>query len=265
MATVNQLILILGGWTVIISSVVYFISNRVADRLSIKWKETSDSNIAKLQGELTKNNNSLNSLITLYAANYHQAQDRRIKAIEILWINLLQFKGFIPGSGHMVYNIFLEKEIEGYWTSENENKNFLAARNSFLEVNESEHIHKYYEFINLIEKERPFIGERIWLYYDIYKTFLGRIGILLIHGAKNRQFEHWHNDGLIKDLFENTLAKEEVKYIYSIKLSSLKITMAFLENKLLSEVNKTLSGETLSESALERIKKFDKVLSKSKE
>ena len=73
-------------------------------------------------------------------------------------------------------------------------------------------------------------------------------------------FEHWHKDSLIKNLFESTLSADEIKYIYSLKLRSLKITSAFLENKLLNEINKILSGETLSESALDRIKKFDKVL-----
>lgn len=40
--------------------------------------------------------------------------------------------------------------------------------------------------------------------------------------------------------------------------------MSFLENKLLNEINRTLSGEVLSESALDRIKKMDKVLNFSK-
>ena len=260
MATINDLILILGGWTIITSSVIYFLSNRIADRLNIKWKETADSNIAKLQSELSKNNSTLTSLISLYSTNYHQAQDRRIKAIETLWTKLLEFNKVIPNEGHMIFNVLGEKEIEDYWTRQTDNKLYLAGLNALLNINENEHWKKHYSFRNLIENERPFLGENIWYLYELFNTFSSRIAHLLLSGRKEKKYKHWHHDGFIHQLLESYLNKQEVDYIYSIKVNSLRITIAFLENKLLQEINKTLSGETLSETAIDRIKQFEKIL-----
>lgn len=209
MGTLNQIALLLGGWTIIFSTILYFISNRIADKLNIKWKESSEKNITILQSQLTKNNNSLSHLISLYGTSYHQAQERRIKAIEVLWINLLQFKGTIPSTGHLIYNILSDDEIEAYWKKETNNKNFLAGQNILLNINEIERSNKILALITEIEKERPFIGENIWLYYDIYKTFIGRIGFLLINGTEKRYFKHWHKDSLINSLFDKTLTPEE--------------------------------------------------------
>jgi len=260
MTTITDIILVLGGWTVITSSIIYFISNRLADRLNIKWKETADSNIAKLQSELNRNNNTLTSLISLYSTNYHQAQDRRIKAIETLWNNLLEFNNVIPNEGHLIFNIFGDKEIEDYWTRQTDNELYLAGLNALLNINENEHWKKFYSFRNIIEKERPFLGEKIWYLYELFNSFTSRIAHLLLRGRNDRKYKHWHHDSFIKQIFDSYLSKQEVDYIYSAKINSLRLTLAFLENKLLQEINKTLSGETLSETAIERIKQFEKVL-----
>lgn len=256
--TFDQFIAILGGWTVIFSAIIYFLSGRIADKLSIKWNESASKNIAKLQAELAKNNNSLNNLVTLSASNYHQAQDRRIKAIEVLWTNLLAYREVIPSQGQMIYNVFTEEEIENYWTSEN--PFVIAGRRELLKIDQNEWLKRFHNIEATIEKERPFIGEQIWAKYRLYKVFKGRIAMLILMGIPKKQFHHWQKDSHLKEILESGLTKEEVQEIYAVRITSLNITSAFLENKLLGEINMTLSGEALSDTAFERIKKFEKLV-----
>jgi len=210
-----------------------------------------------LQSDLAKQSSSLNNYFSLFSTNYHKSQEKRIKSIEALWLNLLEFKKIIPSEGSFVYNILGEKEIEDYWTRETNNEFYIAGQKSLLSINEADHWKTYYLYAELIDKERPFIGEKIWHFYELYLMFHGRIAVLLLHGRKDRKYKHWHHDDYLKQILETFLSKEEVLHIYNFKINSLKITSAFLEQKLLQEINKSLSGETLTETAIEQINRFD--------
>jgi hypothetical protein len=260
MATKGEIVTILGGWTVIASTILYFLSSRLVERLNIKWKETADKNIAKLQSELARNNNTLNSLITLFGSNYQQAQERRIKAIDVLWSGLNELKKILPDIGFIIYNVLTDEEISEYFNRIA--KQQTIETNTFIRANEDDNFSQVISKSEVLNLERPFLGETIWFQFELYKTFVTRISYKLIASVKNRQFEHWHKDSFLKQLLQNSLSQEEFSYIYSQKVSSLKITMAFLENKLLAEINKTLSGETFTETVLERFKKIEELIVK---
>jgi hypothetical protein len=261
MIKLNDFILLLGGWSVISIAVIYYFSNRIADRLNIKWKESADINISKLQGEIAKNNSTLNSVLALYGSNHHQAQDRRILAIEVLWKNLIEYKNIVPDVTHLLFNYLTEKEIEDFWIRETDNSLHHAHKKQLMSLDFDARISNSFDFIKLIELERPFIGERIWFHFDIYKIFLGRITYLMQVGTQDKKFEHWQKDKHLKQLLSDTLSSKEVDYIYSLEVNSLKSTSILLEGKLIQEIDKTLSGEAFSETVLDRVKKFENVMS----
>lgn len=260
MKSLTEIIAILGGWTVVLVGIISYIFYRLADKLNIKWKEVADRNIAKLQGEISKSNGTLTSLITLYGASHHQAQDRRIKAIEIIWAALMPFRDIIPAAANRIYNALTEEEIEDFWNRRTDNFMYNVHATFLQEFDFTNHFSEHLDSIAAVDSERPFVGEKIWLYFDLYRIFLSRIAVLSKLGTEKKKFEHWHKDLHLKQLFEQTLSKEEVEYIYSLKINSLKNTMALLENRLIQEIDKTLSGERFSETALDRVKKFENAL-----
>lgn len=259
---VTELIAVLGGYTVVITSIIFWLSNRTAEKLNIRWKETSDKNIAKLQSDLDKSNDTLNSLINTTASNYHQAQQRRIHAIEIIWTSLLSYKEIIPSGGYTIYGILTDKELESYFTRESDNEYFLHGRNSIAKLTQPSYYAEYFNKTVTIEKERPFIGETIWISYKILEGFIGRIAYLLKIAVEKQSISHWHNDQGMKQILGSYLSAEEMKYVYSKRINSLEITVELLEGKLLTEINKVLSGETFSENALQRVKRFEIALVK---
>lgn len=259
MKEIINLVGVLGGYTIVIGSIIYFVSQRIAERLNILWKQDADTKIESLKHSFNKQNDLLNTLMVSYNSNYNQAQGKRIKSIEILWENLLGYKGIIPSDCAFVFNILTEDEIEAFWERETDNLVFIEIRNGLIKLDKNENLN-YLGKSKAILKERPFLGEEIWLYYEIYKVFLGRISYLLFKGIENMKFEHWHNDASLRGLFSDNFSKEEFNYIYSHKLRSLDVTINFLEAKLLDEINSTLSGDKASESVLTRIRKFESLL-----
>jgi len=254
----SQIILLIGSTAAIVAAIINGISTYFSNRYTSRWKETADRGIASLQSELSKSNNLLNHLLSGYGSNYQQAQNRRIKAIEVLWNNLLLFKNIIPSIGHLIYNILTEEEIIDYVRREKERNPYGSL--SLIRANEDENFKKCLAFTEIIEIEKPFISEQTWFFYQLYKIFVSRISYFLIEDAKKQSFKHWHNDKVIRDLLERSLGKEEFNYLYSQKMRSLEITLAFLENKLLQEINKTLTGDDFTTGAVERFKKFEQII-----
>lgn len=264
MVTLKQIIILLGGLSSVIIGAMYFFFHRIADRLNIQWKRNADISLVKIQSELNKNNAAFSSILSLSGTNHNQAQERRIKAIETLWQNLLEYKYIIPPEGNFIYNILGVEEIENFWVRDTDNKPFNALRDKLANLDVNVHLNKYQPFLGVIKKEHPFIGEKIWDAFYLYQQFIGRIAVLLLIERKKEGFIHWHKDKYMKEILEGYLNKEEVAYLYSAKYESLKITSEFLENKLLIEINKIISGESFSETALERIKRLAPLFEKDK-
>lgn len=247
-----------GGWSVASTAVIAYIFNRIADKLSIKWKETADANLSKLQGEIQKNNNAISSLLSMYGTTHQQAQERRIRAIETLWTNLSKFKKIIPSSvTGFIYSVLNDEEIKDLWTRATDDPGYNDMRSSLKYFDFTSQMKNYTEIVDIIEGERPFIGEKIWQQFEVYKMFLGRIFYLVQDGTRKSALKHWHNDEPLKDFFKRTLSDKEFEYIYSTHINSYTIASALLERKLLREIDRNLSGENFSESALEQAKKLE--------
>jgi hypothetical protein len=256
--TTSETILLISSSGAIVAAFINAVSVYLNNKYSIKWKESSDSNISKLQSEFTRSNNTLNSLLTLYGSHSQQAQTRRIQAIESLWTNLLKFREIIPSIGHVLYNILTEEEVKNY--VEHLRKRQAIEENTLIRINETENFNKCLAYGDNIDLERPFLSDKAWFYFELYKGFVSRLSYFLIEQAKKEAFKHWHNDQALKNIMEKSLTKDEFHYFYSHKVNSLKIALSFLENKILQETNKTLLGETFSQNALEISIKYESLI-----
>ena len=114
MDSFEKMLSLLGGSTVVVCVLIYWTSNRVAEKLAIKFKKDSDVKVAVIQSELAKNNATFSSLMVVLSTNYNQGQERRIRAIEILWANWNIFKDILPSEGFFIYNYMSEDEIRNY-------------------------------------------------------------------------------------------------------------------------------------------------------
>lgn len=250
--------------SVVLGTIMTLVSNLLLKKYELRWKERADSNLAVIQSELMRHNTSLNTITNLQGSNYQQAQNKRIEAITVLWDKILGYQDVVPPMGSFIYNVLSKKEIEDLWDDSKQNSDFIPNRDLLKRVHRDTHLTEHINYLKEVEKMRPFLGEEIWSLFALYRTFLGRISVLLLDSVKSKKLFHWHEDGLLKQLFKEKLTKEEYDFIYNLKIHSLDITTKLIENKLLFEINKNLSGEILSQSALERLKETEEYLSTMK-
>lgn len=260
MVSLQDLFMLFGGATAVVSAVIIFVANRVTDKLNISWKKQADAEIARLQGDIDKSTNTITQLLSIHGTSYGQAQERRIKAIEILWAKLIEFEEVVPPPFHVIFNVLTEEEMKNFWTLKTDNALYNTYRLGLQNHDFNQKITDYRKTLDAVKLERPFLGEHIWNFAELYIVFIGRIAYAGQEGTKRKTYVHWHHDSILKDLFKKTLEESEYEYVYSNKMESLKRTETLLENKLIAEIDKVLSGTHTTESALDRLKKFESVL-----
>lgn len=260
MVSLQELLMLFGGATAVVCGVIIYVANRFSDKLNISWKKQADVEISHLQGDIDKNNNAISELVSMYGDSYGQAQDRRIKAIEILWAKLMELENLIPPPIHAIFNVLTEEEVKNFWTESTDNIFYTRFRTLLREFDFHHHFAVYSKTFDQIKMERPFLGERIWTIAEVLVVFTARIAHFAQEGTEKQMFKHWHHDQMLQDLFRKTLKESEYEYIYSKEGESLKLTQALLENKLIEEIEKVLSGTHTTESALDRLKTFETAL-----
>jgi hypothetical protein len=118
-----------------------------------------------------------------------------------------------------------------------------------------------------VEKSRPFLGEHIWSLFVIYTILIGRVSYLLIEGRNKNDIKSWDKDEHIQFILKKLYDDEEIESIFSKRTDSFdRVTGSFdratelLEQKILFEMLKIISGESAAESDFSNVKKFHELM-----
>ena len=257
MANLNELILILGGWSVIFTGSLGFIGKRIADKLFLKWKSENEEKIEVLKGNITKNNSLLTNLLDIYSTSNQSIQEKRVNSIEILWNSILEIKSNTPSVISFIYDNLTEEERNKLFTS-----NIGYDFKTMLENLSMEDLEKKMQPVfEKVEKHRPFLENKLWLLFYFYYAFVMRSIFIILKGRDQRRIEHWNKDSGIKQYLEIALSKEEMEYISDVKFESYRTIKDLFEQKILNEMLKVTSGIKITEDSLEQIKKLERTLS----
>lgn len=254
--SLTQFVAILGGWSALIIIISKYLCTLSINKLNIHWKSIEDKSLALYKSELDKNQSIFNNIYTQYTSGFHIGQERRIKAIEVLWINLRSLIAFSNERATLIYNILPENEILNFWERKSDNSMFSSFKIQLKNYKQTDFTDGFLSQCEKIDLERPFLGEKIYDSYNVYKVFLGRITHLIIDGIEKQQFIHWHNDEALVELLKNSLTNAEFKYVMSMKIRTYELTCILLETKLLEQINKLISGDVVTQNALDIVQKY---------
>lgn len=247
-STISYIIISLGGWTLVTLGIVKYFGDRIANKLEIKWKAeeeeklkkmvielTAEENIKleKLRSEITHQHSTFTTILESYSSVYKVSQERRIIAVEILWENLLKQRDLIAYV-ETIYDIL-----------------FLKPSNVKLEKDhklEPVSLEKFNSIFNSVLKCRPFLGEYLWSLYNSAYIFTFRIMYNYNEDLKKETMVHWHNDEYLMEILSKIFTSRE-----SIP-SSIRETRELLEQKILYEMLKITSGDSIAERNLSKAK-----------
>ena len=254
-STISYIIVALGGWTVITVAIIGYSGERIAKKLEIKWKAeekeklekmviklTAEENIKleKLRSEISREHSTFKSILESYSSVYQIYQERRIIAIEKLWQNMLKQRNLIAYV-ETIYDVFLFPESGPQQLPENHNlkpvnlDDFKPIFDSVLEC-------------------RPFLGEYLWSLYNSAYIFTFRVIFSFNEGLKNRNMVNWHNEEYLMEILSKVFTSRE------LIPNSVRETRELLEQKILTEMLKVTSGDSIAERNLSKAKEIQEAI-----
>ena len=246
----------IGGWaalTVILAAfIAKYLSEMISDKLKIKWSGGQEEKLEKLRAEITHEHSIFTAILNSYSSSHQFSQSDRIKAVQTLWDSTLEIRK-LGQNPSFFFNILLEREYNTVYDNEimMGNLNSLSSDNT---------VEKILGIIESVEKSRPFLGEHLWSLFKIYTILVGRVSWLLIEGKNKKDIKSWHKDEYIYSILNEIFDEKEIHSVTSKKIGSFKVATELLEQKILFEMLKIISGELAAESDLSKTKKLQKLI-----
>jgi len=215
--------------------------------LFTKWKHSLDLEIKSLDSKNLHNERVLST----FSSTSNISQTKRIEAIEEFWVHVLDIKKCIPSAGHLAYSILSQNELNNFFNLQGDlPKSFLQQ----VPNKESEKI--FWDLCGKCEKLRPFLGEKLWLNFQILQGFVGRTRFIFEESINKKSLTFWMDDDFFIRIFPTFLTEDENKLINSNKNSSFQYALEIIEQRLLTEVNNILSGTRLTYDSVTMAKKL---------
>jgi hypothetical protein len=248
---ITEIIAVLGGWTLIISAISAWIGKLVAEKVTLKWKEQQKKELNKMTHQLASDRLIMESAVSNLSSGQKVAQEKKIQAIEILWKNIIEIRDGLQ-SAITFYKILLPSEYNDVFTKSN-------MRLMISDLNEgqiAQTISKTYD----TEIYRPYLGEKLWLLFFIYRAFLGRISHILIDGLNKGTIEDWRKDNAVHSLLENVFHDEQMKAVTNESPIAMHNAITLLEAMILEEISLIMSGEKASKETFKHAKKVGELM-----
>lgn len=240
------LVKLFGGFAFILSALVSFIAILIRDIFLKKKSHQQDIEIEKLKNKLIHNEGIINKLQDTHSKVFLSSSTKRISSIEILWKGFIEIRKNIPSSIMMANSILTKEEYHDLETTMPHLHGILS--NS---LKEDEIMKKHHEIIELVELQRPFIGEKLWNIFYVNQILHGRLVYLFFNGKENRKYKHWTDDNGTLSALKQFIPAEDLSMIINNSVLAYTHARSYLELKISSEISALVSGKAVSENILE--------------
>lgn len=231
----------------IYTGIIFFARHAIIARINASVKFEYDQKLANINSELRKQEQEFKSQIDLNKSSIESIQSmalegaslrrgdihkRQVIAIEQLWNTISLFQ-----AGEKQVEMFERIKLDGIKTAEQMEslKLFASSMHDFLEDQKEE--------IKLIDKQRPFISDKLWKYFDAYRQIIQfNSGKILL--MKKGLLDLLLNGDFDKETKQKILAvlPEFNKILDQYGSKSFPAIIEILKDKMLDEAKKDLYG-----------------------
>lgn len=205
-------------------------------------KNRYEVELEKLRGELERQRTILDNVSSGISAGYMATHPHIVEAIKSLWAYILEI-GKLSATYFLIHDLLTGEQIERL-TPEYAAKQIHMSQDKLNE--------KVVELSEKSEIVRPFVGEKLWSLYHVYRAFVLRI-CAKMHFTQNKsgnlygwnKDEHGRPDTSLLDMLKIVLTEKEIKQITEIKTGAPSQVLNLLKSKILSEMNELVLGKRM--------------------
>lgn len=246
--TFINLLLTLGGTSGIMIGVLYWLSNRITEKLKVIWEGNKEKELENLKSSLEKERDILNIALSSLSKSSQIEQKKSLSGIEKLWTFLIDLRKY-AGSATTFYTVLIPKEYNDAFSND---KIMSMIQHYSLE----DIVEKTKGGNKDIEVFRPYFGEILWALFFVYRAFLMRVCWIIARGLEKTNIPNWRNDTGLKQMIESVFTKDEIKHIIGSDIYDLQNIISNFEQKIMIEISKILSGKRRAEINFESANKI---------
>jgi hypothetical protein len=212
-----------------------FFNKLATERLLSKWRREEGAALESVKDQLSNERLLFETALKGYQLTQDTSQQKRLSAADRLWKALLQIRSdFSPVI--FFFEILLPAE---YQESLEENAGIAEA----VEPVTMQWINQNLAIAAELEADRPYLGESLWTKFAIYRSVMGRLGVLIEFGKQGKQMQDWRKDKAIRDLISVVLTQKSIESIDRAGVFALRQTIEMLESLVLEEIGLIISGK----------------------
>jgi hypothetical protein len=163
-------------------------------------------------------------------------QQRRLSAIDRLWSATLDLKEKLSAPVFF-FGILLPSEYDSALDRHDTIGALVTSITDRLIV-------ESLNSVDGIENDRPYLGEKLWGLFFVYRAFLGRLAHLIVEGKRRHHIADWREDHGVRQLLGHVLPATEVELLFQAKEDVTAVTRAVdtLQLLILVEIRHITSG-----------------------
>lgn len=243
----------------IISAIFGFLGGFIRDYFIAKWSAAHNTELEALRSDINRDHSTLIAAIESFSSGQQFSIERKIKAIEVMW-DAMQKLYLLVQNAIAFYDVFLPNEYD--------DKKAQGMVHD-LKIDHEKILNEIFLLRREVEKHRPFLGELLWNLFLAYDLFLARLFILITENQSYTRTEEgktlpWFRDPFIINLLNPILPNDEPKKLFKgaqeIYPHMATWALSILEQKILLEVDRTISGKAMSEETLSQINQISKII-----
>ena len=217
---------------------VWYVIKKLPDFVQKGVSHALAKNIESHKAQLNERSYMFTAAHTPFVEAQKLMIDKQIQAIDTLWSEFLRLKNKVPVYVSALLWLWPE-EIRTLSYFKTEAGKYDNGKISDFIINAD------------VEKTRPYLNTYLWALFFTYRALTGRVLILMHESLKDASKIHWYQDKAIRELVKSILNEDEFNEWNSMEnINKWRYLQMTLENKLLSEIHSTLTGEKTSEEAL---------------
>lgn len=237
---------VLGGLTIMFSSVISFIAILIREKIIGKWKSQQQTDIERIKSQLSQNNQIIEQLTKTRSDIYLSSNHERLDGLKVIWEIMNQTKESMESLVFMSYTILTREELINL--PKTQNHVLKQAIDSFDATSYFEQNHK---MVLKAQLHRPFIGFRLWTIFFAFQSFIARLTYLIRDGLKRGKVKFWMDDrNYLEQVFEMVISKKELDELCKNELLAFNAILNYLEALALNEISEQISGTKVIESTI---------------
>jgi hypothetical protein len=251
----NHIFAVIGKTSVIIVAVWGIAKTLFVDWIKSQWNKRANRQLEDIKGEIARNNSSLNSITGAFLNNYQKVQEKRTEAAQLLWQAVLKIRDGMPNEIALALRVYTDEELKTVASNKNDERNVKIRNVDFIPFQNLIH-----DTSKDLEKYKPFISDRCYLYFESYASLIGRYSYKILDGFKKGKLILWTEDAMLKNMAIILTTDEQLKIIFQHQMLSFILLLQVAEKNIISELRDSITGKNIPIDAAEYIRSTNEVL-----